>query len=248
MSAPPSPNFLPASSLAEVILRTPLGLEVLRRESAASWPRAGPHGPTDVSAHWTQYSFDNLPIRDALARTEHGIALLDSVCELLRAAAAAEEAYAAGLGAVASAAAPARLRGTGQGIGGTVDGGGARQADGLAGAVVSAVSSYAGGFFGTGAQTPAPSASASALFAIGNGPGSLGEALAALHRANAKQAAERAALGVHYKKLLATLSGLRASQRGSADLAISRATEAIRATQVRVARGWRQLARDSFDY
>jgi hypothetical protein len=224
--------FLPASSFAEVLIQSEAGADVIRAEAAAAWPRAGPLGPTPTEAQWAQFSFENLPISDVLARTEHGIAQLEAVGEVLRLAAHAEEVYAR---ALSDAAAPGRgLRGTGQGIGPSVDGG--ARASGL-GQVAAAGLSALGGLFGAGAESAASTPRAGAegggverLLTLGNGPGSLGAALEQMARSNAKLAAQRAALGAHFRRVAAGVQALRAAHRAAADAAAARIAEAVRAT------------------
>jgi hypothetical protein len=223
--------FLPASSFAEVLIQSEAGADVIRAEAAAAWPRAGPLGPTPTEAQWAQFSFENLPISDVLARTEHGIAQLEAVGEVLRLAAHAEEVYAR---ALSDAAAPGRgLRGTGQGIGPSVDGG--ARASGL-GQVAAAGLSALGGLFGAGAEPAASTPRAGAdgggdrLLTLGNGAGSLGAALEQMARSNAKLAAQRAALGAHFRRVAAGVQALRAAHRTAADAASARITEAVRAT------------------
>ena len=238
MSVVSPTTFLDCASFAEILLQSEIGVDVIRSEAAAAWPRAGPLGPTPIEAQWAQFSFENLPICDVLARTEFGISQLDAVADVLRLSANAEEAYSRALLETAHAGAPSRVRGSGQGIGPAVDGG---VRSSVVGAVAAAGLSALGGLFGasttttttdaTRAASPVTAADAtSALATLGNGPGSLGAALETMARGHAKLSAQRGALGAHLRRVGAGVLALRAGQRSASDAATARINEAVRAT------------------
>lgn len=217
-----------------------------------------PFQPPLSLSHFNQYRFDDLPIRDTLTRTEHGLTLLDVVIDLLLRASAAEAAYARGLLDTARLTHPQNLRGTGQGVGQCVDsslttsGGVAATAlslSGLWGSVAAGAVSAMAGVVGGGGVGPEVGGVGNSL---GNGPGSLQSALSALHTSHSKQAAQRQALSHHLNRLHSGLTSLCASHRErtsslSAKVAgiakgVSGASKEVEKCQTRVDRARRDLS------
>lgn len=204
---------------------------------AAGSPQSSSHS-SHVDLRYAQYAYDNLTFADVIARTEYGSSMLESVAEMLKVAAVGEDTYSKSL-ADAARIATSKPRGTGQGIGLTVDGAAQKQSS-LLGAGLQAL----GGFFGSGSggQKPGGSAgyggdngmstsSGEDGEGIGNGSSSLGSALAALARSQMQQAQQRQALAGHLRKLHVNLMGLREHQRVAIAGLLGKAGDAIRATQ-----------------
>jgi hypothetical protein len=214
-------------------------------------PHPHPHtsSPFSVDLRYAQYSYDNIAFPDVVARSEYGLGLLESVAEAVKASAAGEEAYGRCLSDTSSSL--LRVRGTGQGIGPTVDGAPQKQASFL-GAGLQAMGM--GGFFGgaggaaadsnnpfgspspSTSQVPSSPSSSSSSFAsphsaVGNGPSSVGSALESFSQSNARAAHLHLAAAQHLRRLHATLLALR-DHHGKAVAALAaKANEAVRATQ-----------------
>jgi hypothetical protein len=188
---------------------------------------------------FAQIGYDNLPFGDVLARSEYGMSLLDAISELLRTAAIAEDEYAKRLLDSAACCAPGRIKGTGQGIGATVDGAAQRQAGGLMGASLSAMG--LGGLWGSGGGSSASSGAASNAsndsmtmgsgHGVGNGLATLSVAIDQLCRSQAKAAQQRQAVANHFRRIHASLQAMRTAQHAASTTAIAKATDAVRATQ-----------------